>query len=431
MAGEDKKRTISIKLNQDSQLGNNGEKKQIKKKENHDYTSIEDRIEVQPVQSKRIISSPGIKRVDEPVNSKEHGIYIVKKEESKSTALPEEKDSALHSLNDKPLSDIKVEKQTFQEVNKKEQSQDIQPPLPEKIISFEQRLQERKKNEEPFCDDGNREHAPSLPYKRKKKKNRDINKVPLMAIIAVFSAIIVGISFGVVVKMMFTGDSHAAIDVSEPELVSSESQEVMAPISTEPTWPIFQLEVVQAGAFHSLEKGDEMANQITEEGFPAVLIPHSDQFFLLIGSSSERENADTLSGIFSEHHIDTYVKSFQVGGNHSSLSEESLGWFQEAGKLLQKIAILSSTGLVENVDLPETNLEEIKSSAEILSENRDSAFENLPEEQVEQALQLADQIQMALVEFSSYQDNNEHVHLWNVQQTLLTILKQYQAITLE
>ncbi|GAF64076.1 hypothetical protein BTS2_0968 [Bacillus sp. TS-2] len=252
-----------------------------------------------------------------------------------------------------------------------------------------------------------------------------------MAIVAVFSAIIVGISFGVVVKMMFTGDSHAAIDVSEKELVSSESQEVMAPISTEPTWPIFELEVVQAGAFHSLEKGDEMANQITEEGFPAVLIPHSDQFFLLIGSSSERENADTLSGIFSEHHIDTYVKSFQVGGNHSSLSEESLGWFQEAGELLQKIAILSSTGLVENVDLPETNLEEIKSSAEILSDNRDSAFENLPEEQVEQALSLADQIQMALGEFNSYQDNNEHVHLWNVQQTLLTILKQYQAITLE
>ncbi|GAF64077.1 hypothetical protein BTS2_0969 [Bacillus sp. TS-2] len=170
MAGEDKKRTISIKLNQDSQLGNKGEKKQIKKKENHDYTSIEDRIEVQPVQSKRIISSPGIKRVDEPVDSKEHGIYIVKKEESKSTVLPEEKDSALHSTNDKPLSDIKVGKQTFQEINKEGQSQDIQPPLPEKVISFEQRLQERKKNEEPFCDDGNREHAPSLPYKRKRKK---------------------------------------------------------------------------------------------------------------------------------------------------------------------------------------------------------------------------------------------------------------------
>ena len=48
-------------------------------------------------------------------------------------------------------------------------------------------------------------------------------------------------------------------------------------------WPQLTTEIVQAGAYSSVEKGGEVQSEMTSAGHPTSLIPSNDKFFLFIG----------------------------------------------------------------------------------------------------------------------------------------------------
>ncbi|KMK74663.1 hypothetical protein [Alkalihalobacillus pseudalcaliphilus] len=300
-------------------------------------------------------------------------------------------------------------------------------PIPKKVISFEEVQEERKRLSQPFWDDGNRQQSPSLPYKRKKKKKGQFSfrDFPTITVMAILSAIIIGLSFGFVIKTIFTGDEAGVVQGDSVPANSQPTGVEAGAANNQMQWPQLTTEIVQAGAYSSVEKGGEVQSEMTSAGHPTSLIPSNDKFFLFIGLGPDRATAQSVGEYYKEAGVETYVKTYQVTGTTVPPTAETKAWFEEAIPLYQQLTSLSVAALSFEEALPASQLQGTEQALNQLYEQRDAAFSELPEEARTSALHVADGLKGALAALNTFNESKEPEAAKAAQQALLTTLEHY------
>ncbi|UCZ52092.1 hypothetical protein LGQ02_14720 [Bacillus shivajii] len=199
-----------------------------------------------------------------------------------------------------------------------------------KIVDLGKKRKRKGQLSLPFWDDGKRDRGPKLPPKNRKKQTKfariNLSFFTNTVVISVISAIIVGGAFGMMLLSLFTGESSSP-SVSEGEQ-SLNGSAVEEPQTSVPSFvaengvPAVDIHLVQAGAFSTSEKGNEMRETLQSDGVPSVLTENHDPHFLFIGVGKNREAATALSEFYGEAGVETYVKPYAVVATGLDLSNE-------------------------------------------------------------------------------------------------------------
>lgn len=219
-------------------------------------------------------------------------------------------------MSDKKKITVKIngENSPFQEINEKDKQNEhsldeIYEQL-ENVIDFTKKKQERKRNREPFWDDGNHHHIPKLPFQKRKKKRlfSGLSKLPLTILVASISAIIIGLGLGMMLLAIFTGGSDEPVVATiSPASEELELQKVAATAGEE-----LSVLLIQVGAFSDLQKGREMASLIEDKGFSAVINEASEPVLVFAGIALERGQAELIKEKIEAAGFEAFIKTEQL-----------------------------------------------------------------------------------------------------------------------
>ncbi|WP_017726727.1 hypothetical protein [Halalkalibacterium ligniniphilum] len=302
-------------------------------------------------------------------------------------------------------------------------------PKPDNLIEFSKHQEERKRNEQPFWDDGNREQSPKLPFKRKKKKKStdfsySLKNVPVLFIVAVVSAIVVGVSFGFTMLTVFTGN--------EPDIVSSAEATNIPHFEEKNTrLPHLTVEVVQGGAFSTLEKGQQVADSIKEKSLAAVLFSQTEPIYLFMGIAQDRANSKAIGQIYEQKGQETYLKSYTV--SPATIQEQAVEtttsqWFTQMEEIYKRMIDLSVDGITgSGAQVSRESVEEIRLQTLTLHEQETKAFERLHPSAQQHATALSEEMLNAGNHLAAYQQQGDEMYLLEAQQALLEVLAHYES----
>ncbi len=296
-------------------------------------------------------------------------------------------------------------------------------PKPDNVIDLGERQEKRKKVDN-LLDDGMREWGPRLPLKKRKKKPRNrlkFERLPLTLIAAIASAVIVGVSFGIVVLTLFKDGGEAA------ELAATEVQSVAPAFEEGETgMPSVTMEIVQGGAFSTEEKGEEMVQAFQAQDFAAVLTKASEPLYLFIGIGGDRAQAEAVSSLYKESGQDTYLKSYHIKGNEVVAPDEDVVlWFSEAVALLQSMTQMSSDGLTKNdPSIVGEELKKIEQQLSDLQSERENVASKVPESALDDTLKMGN----ALMQAGQHLSESNEASFWLAQQALLEALIHYEDV---
>ncbi|WP_332689515.1 SPOR domain-containing protein [Halalkalibacter lacteus] len=298
-------------------------------------------------------------------------------------------------------------------------------PQPDNIIDFGKRQEERIRNGQPYWDDGFSEKSPKLPFNRKKKTHSGAKnpKFPVMLVVALFSAVVVGLSLGFMILTVFTGN---------PTSVTVEDTTTGAiPTFSDggDSFPVLTLEVVQGGAFSDLAKGEEIVAQLKGQGVAGTLTKGTDPIYMFIGAGGDRAQANKVASLYESYGQDTYLKSFQVDGQAvTGQSEAVTAWFTNAIAHYKELLQLSVDALGGGSLLTPERLGQLTQSTDSLQAERDQAFTQLSQAAQVHALALGDNLVLAGDKLAAYVDSSDEKVLWQSQQALLDALVEYDQL---
>ncbi|MCM3759766.1 hypothetical protein M3212_03075 [Alkalihalobacillus oceani] len=299
-------------------------------------------------------------------------------------------------------------------------------PRPNNVLDFKKRQAERKRNEQPYWDDGNRERSPGLPFKRKKKALYNSAKphLSMTLLAAICSALVIGIGMGLVVLTLFTGDPAEGTEAS-----STSADAIPAFSGTESGLPVLTVEVVQGGAFEAAEKGMESVEILQERGLAALLTEHTDPFYMFIGLGGDRAEAGRISTLYQEYGQDTYVKSYRIEGQAvTGQAEEVASWFGRAMEQYKELLRLSVDGLTGGTLTTAEKVTGLEQTLDALLAERDQVFSQLSEEAHPSALALGDALVKGKDQLKLYAETEDTAALWGTQQALLEALLAYEQL---
>lgn len=303
---------------------------------------------------------------------------------------------------------------------------EIVVPQPNNVIDFGKLQEERKRNGQPFWDDGNREKSPKLPFKRKKKSFSRVKKprIPMMLVAALLSAIGIGLLFGFTVLTIFTGDSRGIADSGE-----SVNGTVPTFSAVETGLPILSVEVVQGGAFSDEGKGAEVATNLQEQGLAATLTKTTEPIYMFIGVGGDRAQANKIADLYEGYRQETYLKSYRIDGQFLTEQDEKVSnWFANAIALYKEILQLSVDGLDGGTMITAERVKQLDQSLQALQVEREQAFMKLPTETQPHALAMGDSLLNATEKLRLYVESPTEEELWQTQQTILDALVHYEQV---
>lgn len=324
---------------------------------------------------------------------------------------------------------MKEEKQSISiRVNGKEVSikeeRPIVPP-PNKVIDFSKIKEERNSLKAPFWDDGNRENSPKLPLMRKKRTAATTgskNRFSWTLIAVVCSAVIVGLSLGWIVLSIFTGQAneaaHEPIDI--PALFTGNEKIGL---------PLYEVAIVQGGAFSSIEKGEELRNALQNDGFAAALFnvdgDREQPIYLMIGLGKTKEQAELISDRYAERGQETYVKTYRIDGQVvQGQTMDVYGWFEDVLYCFDTLVDMTAKRLADSGESDETSLRQTEEALVTLDSEKDERLRSLQEEAKEEATALI----KALLDAKNELESGDERALWRSEQHLLDALAHYETI---
>ncbi|WP_062047917.1 hypothetical protein [Bacillus sp. JCM 19034] len=243
-----------------------------------------------------------------------------------------------------------------------------------------------------------------------------------MLVAALGSAIIVGVSLGLVILNMFTGQNG---DVS----YEAEQTTGAIPSFTEDKegMPNLSLEIVQGAAFTDLEQAEKSRDAIMDQGFAATLTSETEPIYMFIGVAGDRAQAAKINEIYEGYGQDTYLKSYGVEGqNVSGQAPELYEWFTNAISLYYDMVQLSIDGLNGGTMITSERIDQIENAFDSLQDKRNQAFAPLEEDVQPIALTMGDQLMQAKDELKAYASDGNEENLWNGQQILLDTMITYE-----
>lgn len=304
-------------------------------------------------------------------------------------------------------------------------SEEMKEAASKKIVDLGERRRDKKKLSAPYWDDGKSEDSPKIPYTKRKKKRRlqfDFKSLPLGLIGIIASAIVVGVSFGLMMLTIFTGEK-AQGTVDTP----IETPQAIAPVTTSNGQvPTLGIEIIQGGAFSIYAKGEEIAQGLKNNGFASVVTKETEPAYLFIGLGLNKEQANAVADIYKASGQDIYLKPYAVASQATIESEEQLNFLQTAVDFYQQLTLLSVNGLTNGGSLVTDETFQTLAS----SKNELALLTNGFAEESRQAIATSFQTEltMALTTIENFSSTNDRSLLWQTQQHLLNGLLLYEEL---
>lgn len=323
-------------------------------------------------------------------------------------------------------------------------------PEPNNVIDFEERRNGKKNN---LSKSFNRNNAHLLSKLNKeqlllnKKKRRPLlssgggrKPDPILKkfIVVLITAIIIGVGFGYVVLSLFTEFSETQSEegtnvpavgnvsngqASEPNNSGEvPSGGVLGPIeaSTANGIPPLSLEIIQGGAFESVEAANQFANSLKESGAAAVIMPGSKPVLMFIGLGADRNEADAISQQYLDKGQEVYLKPFGLSEiKAGKVSNQEEATFVSDGISLYQSLLSISTQSFDQEKIEQGTWKDIESKFSQWNQSK-------PQELPASLKQFANSISKTYQYLASYQIKVDEKQLWNSQQALLEGLLSYK-----
>lgn len=299
---------------------------------------------------------------------------------------------------------------------------------PPKVVDLGERRRDKNKLEGPFWDDGKSVASPKLPIiKRKKKRIFDFRKLPFGVIGVVLSAIIVGVSFGVMMLTIFTGDKGEITGGADVVQAPPPPVDTGAAVTSNSHVPTLAVEVVQGGAFSLVGKGHETVQALREQGYAAALTNTTDPVYLFIGLGLNKEQATAIAEKYKANGQEIYLKPYAISTTSTVENDDQALFLQKSIELFEQLALLSANGFANDGSLfTNETLSKLKNMYNELIVIDNIFSENQEQESLSLAFQ--ESLANAYQNMDDFVSSNDQAMLWQVQQDLLNGLISYEEL---
>ncbi len=147
-----------------------------------------------------------------------------------------------------------------------------------------------------------------LPYKGKLKTPASLKPMIMTSL----TALLISLGLGFLLLRMFVSISNEATPgnsstaaVADGDVQSQQAASAVSSLALD-TY------IVQAGVFTSESKAEDWQSNIQSQSVDSVIWERDGSYYLFVGSASTQEEASQLASQISAHHIDTYVKPWDV-----------------------------------------------------------------------------------------------------------------------
>lgn len=324
-----------------------------------------------------------------------------------------------------------------------------------KIIDLEEQRNKRGKKtsvidqqlfyEKPILSKINK-RRPHL-FHRKYRTNTSLKKI----IIALVLALIIGTGLGYIVLALFTdiaGDNekspatevgqaigkpnsqvtntligeHALVPGSET--TTDEITPNVAPSNVIANIEPMKFEVVQGGAFSSIESANQYASKLKNSGAAAVIVPNTEPVLMYIGIGTNRSESVVISDFYQEKNQEVYLKMIETISLDASRINNQVAEYTATGQALYQSLISLSTDALQFKTIDNKQWKQAETTFSDWNQLKPA---KLPASLIE----FSDSITASYQAIGKYQTTNDQKQLWNSQQFLLEGLLSYQKWTKE
>ncbi|WP_102345404.1 hypothetical protein [Bacillus sp. Marseille-P3661] len=266
-----------------------------------------------------------------------------------------------------------------------------------------------------------------LPKKKKRHtplfKHRPAFSASKKMLAALISAIIIGTGFGYIVLSLFTdisdstepprGNVQQAVAPPNPSVESNQPSQTASTAGAGITEiEAMGVQVIQGGAFSSVEAANQFAAKLTTNGQAAVIVPESNPVLMFIGIGTNSTEIGAISEYYKEQGQEIYVKSVKTSSVDAKLIDESYTSFIHNGQDLFKSLITLSTQAFTASKVDDNSW----SSLEQSYKNWNGA---IPNELPDSLTAFSGSITNAYQALSAYRSSLDEGQLWKSQQALL------------
>jgi stage II sporulation protein B len=288
----------------------------------------------------------------------------------------------------------------------------------EKIVDLHKKRRTMEELRKPFWDDGKSEHSPKLPPSHRKKVKRGPRTFALSILknavfLAVSSAVVIGGVFGMLLLSMLSANSTSSGadsgSESAPSVISITGEEAIQQTVELPNLDVY---VVQAGAFSTINKAEDMQRELSEKDIPSMIVEEKNNHYLFIGAAGNTESADSLAKHYDSMGVETYVKPFTIESRELQMSEDTVQFFLLGATWIGLLAEITEEGFTG---------ENSKILMETLAKWEESKPDTLLESNEAEAL---------ISEWMAYsqQLNTKEASYEEIQQILLKSLQIYDTL---
>ncbi|HHW37590.1 MAG TPA: hypothetical protein GXX18_10190 [Bacillales bacterium] len=377
------------------------------------------------------MDKPKVERISIRINGKEK-IFLSDEELNQEISAAKEVDDGL------PEADIDHFK-TFVIGDLVEQDSEREH---DNVIDFEERRNGKKNYSSKSFNRNNtllltkKKRRPHVTFSGGGRKPDPILKKFIAVLI---SAIIIGVGFGYVVLSLFTdfseaqggGKPHITVDNGQaPEESNGATDEVPSGVILDPIGANAEteangiaplsLQIIQGGAFESVEAANQIANGLKENGNAAVVMPGSKPVLMFIGLGADRNEVGIISQLYLNNGQDVYLKPFSLSEiKAGKVSNEKEVAFVSAGINLYQTLLSLSTQSFNQKKIDQAAWKDIESSFSQWNQSK-------PQELPASLEQFVNSISKTYQYLASYQIKADKQQLWNSQQALLEGLLSYK-----
>lgn len=309
------------------------------------------------------------------------------------------------------------------------------------VIDFEERRNGKKNY---TSKSFNRNHAFQLNKKKRRPLltsggGRKPDPILKKFIAVLISAIIIGVGFGYVVLSLFTdfsegqseGEPHMTVDNGQAANGSNEATSdvpsgvILDPSGANPATAAngiapLSVQIIQGGAFESVEAANQIANGLKENGNAAVVMPGSKPVLMFIGLGTDRNEAEIISQLYLNNGQDVYIKPFGLSEiKAGKVSNEKEAAFVSAGITLYQSLLGLSTETFDQKKIEQAIWKDIEAKFSQWNQSK-------PQELPASLEQFTNSISKTYQYLASYQIKADEQQLWNSQQALLEGLLSYK-----
>jgi stage II sporulation protein B len=288
----------------------------------------------------------------------------------------------------------------------------------EKELVFEN-AKNQEENESSMIDLTGLRKSGARPIK-KKMFNNTVSKPIKSAFVSIFTAVVIGTSFGFVV-LNFLSEEKANVTMEEEVSTSnsallSSHTEKKEQAANSAQQLSFSVHVIQAGVFSTSKAAREYMEKLNDVGIPVTAVGENPTY-LFIGIGLEKEALRPVSELYKQKGQETYIKTLTFATAEDSKAQKML----TASQSFYEKLISASAQLLAGNSLTSEMKGELQ--------NEYNQFKTVKVPSDKNAAEYKKRLENAYALLTSYQQTKDVQSLPKIQQQLLEALTFYMTFT--